>query len=316
MLDLGLYSCQSHYKGSFMNEINSAVKKQNQKKQETQIQSNINGISNIIMVSPTYFRVDYEINPFMRDESGALKKVNSEQALQQSNFLKSLYQEMGLSVIEIPPSKDHPDMVFTANQLLPFKKDGQTQFILSHMASTERAGEVLFFKNWAQQNNYKTHQLSIGPFEGMGDALWNWDQSQLYLGYGFRTHLLVAKELEKITEKKVIPLKLISPHFYHLDTCLAFLRQGEVAYVKEAFAPESIEVLKEQFENLIEIPFAEATGGLACNLFCPDQKTVLIDESNVGTISMLRDRKYEIKAVDTSEFRKSGGSVFCLKLAF
>lgn len=285
------------------------------------ISTNPNELTSIIMVSPAHFRVDYAINPFMTDESGQLKQVDSKKAFEQWNILKSLYKELGLSVIEIEASKDHPDMVFTANQLLPFKKKTENgnleiQFVLSHMATTERAGEVLFFKRWADLQGYKTVQLPIGPFEGMGDALWNNDQSQLFLGYGFRTHLQVAEELQTITQKPVIPLQLISPHFYHLDTCLALLRPNECAYVKEAFAPESIEVLKKHFTSLIEIPFEEAVNGLACNLFCPDQKTVIIDEVNTGTISRLKDRHYEVKAVDTSEFRKSGGSVFCLKLAF
>lgn len=283
--------------------------------------SNPNHLNSIIMVSPAHFRVDYAINPFMTDESGQLKQIDTEKAFAQWNILKSLYKELGLSVIEVSPSADHPDMVFTANQLLPFRKKTEngaleTQFVLSHMATTERAGEVLFFKRWAESQNYKTVQLPIGPFEGMGDALWNNDQSQLFLGYGFRTHLQVAEELQKIVDKPVIPLKLVSPHFYHLDTCLALLRPDECAYVKEAFDETSIAVLKKHFTSLIEIPFDEAVGGLACNLFCPDQKTVIIDEVNTGTIARLKDRHYDVKAVDTSEFRKSGGSVFCLKLAF
>lgn len=283
--------------------------------------ANQNGITSVIMVPPAHFKVDYEINPFMRDESGQLKIVDSQLAQQQYDFLKNLYKHLGLSVIEIEPSEDHPDMVFTANQLMPFKiktdsNNEKTAFVLSHMATTERAGEVLFFKRWAESEGYQTVQLPIGPFEGMGDALWNNDQSQLFLGYGFRTHLQVAKELETITGKPVTPLKLVSPHFYHLDTCLAILRPGECAYVKEAFAPESIEVLKQSFKTLVEIPFEEAVTGLACNLFCPDQKTIIIDQSNIGTMARLRDLQYEVIAVDTSEFRKSGGSVFCLKLAF
>lgn len=283
--------------------------------------SQLHSINTIIMVSPAHFKVDYAINPFMTDESGQLKQIDSQKAFEQWNILKNLYKDMGLSVIKIPASPEHPDMVFTANQLLPFRKKTEngtleTQFVLSHMATSERAGEVLFFKRWAESQNHKTIQLPIGPFEGMGDALWNTDQSQLFLGYGFRTHLQVAKELERIIQKPVLPLKLISPHFYHLDTCLALLRPDECAYVKEAFDEASIAELKKHFTSLIEIPFEEAVNGLACNLFCPDQNTVIIDQMNSGTIARLKDRHYDVKAVDTSEFRKSGGSVFCLKLAF
>lgn len=293
----------------------------NKKNLKFNVKESISGpLTSIIMVNPTHFKVDYAINPFMSDENGNLQKVNADAAMLQWQALKNIYLELGLSVIEIDPSQIHPDMVFTANQLFPFRKQNEngyeTQFILSHMATAERAGEVLFFKKWAQKNNYKTHQLPVGPFEGMGDALWNYDHSFLFLGYGFRTHLNVAKELEKFIAAPIQALKLVSPHFYHLDTCLAVLNQTTCAYVKEAFEPKSLESLQSHFETLIEVPSEEAMKGLACNMFCPDGKTVIIDQINTETIARLKDYKFDVRAVDTSEFRKSGGSVFCLKLGF
>lgn len=273
----------------------------------------------VLMVPPTYFKVGYEINPFMRSGDGELNIVNERIAQTQWNALQQIYFDLGLNILQVPASEMHPDMVFTANQLLPFKdpqNNLEQSFILSHMATAERAGEVIFFKNWATERGYKTYQLNIGPFEGMGDALWSQDESLLFLGHGYRTHRDVAVELEKITEKKIVTLKLISPYFYHLDTCLAIIDQETCAYVKEAFDKESLEKLNKYFKNLIEIPFEEAKKFLACNLFCPDGKTIIIDQQNKETIARLSDFDFDIKKVDTSEFLKSGGSVFCLKLAF
>lgn len=270
------------------------------------------------MVPPTFFKIDYAINPFMRTAEGTLNQINENIAKKQWQDLQAIYFELGLNILQIAPSETHPDMVFTANQLLPFKdpKSGELSFILSHMATAERAGEVIFFKHWAHERGHKTYQLPIGPFEGMGDALWSYDQEILFLGHGYRTHKDVAVELEKLTQKKVVSLKLISPYFYHLDTCLAILNEKSCAYVKEAFDKESIDKLSKYFETKIEIPLEEAKKTLACNLFCPDGKTVIIDQQNTQTISRLMDYQFDIKKVDTSEFLKSGGSVFCLKLAF
>lgn len=276
-------------------------------------------INNVLMVPPTFFKIGYEINPFMRSVDGELNIVNERIAQEQWNALQQIYFDLGLNILQIPGSKTHPDMVFTANQLLPFKdpkNNFQQSFILSHMATAERAGEVIFFKQWAEERGYKTYQLNIGPFEGMGDALWSSDESKLFLGYGYRTHKDVGIELEKLTEKKVIPLKLVSPYFYHLDTCLAIIDQDTCAFVKEAFDSESLATLDKHFTTKIEIPFEEAKKSLACNLFCPDGKTIIIDKQNTETIARLSDYQYDIKAVDTAEFLKSGGSVFCLKLAF
>lgn len=278
-----------------------------------------NVTQSVLVVPPNFFKVGYEINPFMRSGDGELNYVDEKKAMKQWNALQQVYLDLGINVLQIAPSEMHPDMVFTANQLLPFKdpkNNFETSFVLSHMATAERAGEVIFFKNWATERGYKTYQLPVGPFEGMGDALWSSDQKTLFLGYGYRTHKDVATELEKLTQSKVVSLKLVSPYFYHLDTCLAILDQHRCAFVKEAFDDESLKKLDEHFEVKIEIPIEEAKKSLACNLFCPDQKTIIIDQQNKETISRLTDYKFDIKTVDTSEFLKSGGSVFCLKLAF
>jgi N-dimethylarginine dimethylaminohydrolase len=278
-----------------------------------------NVTQSVLVVPPNFFKVGYEINPFMRAGDGELNYIDEKKAMKQWNALQQVYLDLKINVLQIAPSEMHPDMVFTANQLLPFKdpkNNFETSFVLSHMATAERAGEVIFFKNWATERGYKTYQRPIGPFEGMGDAIWSSDQKTLFLGYGYRTHKDVAMELEKLTATKVVSLKLTSSYFYHLDTCFAVLDQHRCAYVKEAFDDESLKKLDQHFEVKIEIPFEEAKKSLACNLFCPDGKTIIIDQQNTETISRLTDYKFDIKTVDTSEFLKSGGSVFCLKLAF
>lgn len=278
-----------------------------------------NLIQNILMVSPKFFKIGYEINPFMRNVDGHLNSINEKLAQEQWNALQQTYLDLGLNVLQISPSSMHPDMVFTANQLLPFKdpiNNFEQSFILSHMATAERAGEVIYFKNWANERGYKTYQLNVGPFEGMGDALWSFNENTLFVGHGFRTHKDVAVELKKITQKEVVSLKLISPYFYHLDTCLAIINDSTCALVKEAFDTESLSLLDKYFETKIEVSIDEAKKGLACNLFCPDGENIIIDQQNTDTISRLINFKFNIKKVDTSEFIKSGGSVFCLKLAF
>lgn len=274
-------------------------------------------IKNILAVKPTYFDVEYEINPFMRDSNGQLQKIDKIKAFDQWESLKKTYIKLGLVFHEVAPSKDHPDMVFTANQMFPFINNlGEQSFILSHMATPERAGEVLFFKKWAQSLNFKTYQISVGPFEGMGDALWSYDNRKVFLGFGFRTHPDAAEQLQKLTGKEIVRLMLINPNFYHLDTCLSILNDDTCAFVKEAFDHESLSKIKSHFKNCIELSAKESKDGLACNLFCPDGENIIIEQTNINTISRLADQKFKVHPVDTSEFIKSGGSVFCLKLAF
>ena len=58
----------------------------------------------------------------------------------------------------------------------------------------------------------------------------------------------------------------------------------------------------------------ESAEGFACNAHCPDTKHVIIDAACIETARVLADAGYDVRRVDTSEFRKSGGSVFCMKM--
>ena len=64
-----------------------------------------------LMCRPTYFAVDYAINPWMDISLG----VDRELALQQWDALRRTYLDLGHQVDVIPPVPGLPDMVFAAN---------------------------------------------------------------------------------------------------------------------------------------------------------------------------------------------------------
>src|SRR5205823_74258 len=111
--------------------------------------------------------------------------------------------------------------------------------------------------------------------------------------------------------------KLTHPRFYHLDTCLSILNQTTALYCPAAFDTDGIDQLHKNFPNLIEVPLNEADApGFACNAHCPDQKHVILQKGSVQTCKNLVKNGFVPFEVDTSEFIKSGGSVFCMKLEF
>lgn len=272
---------------------------------------------NILMVSPVGFEVSYAINPHMLDAEGNLNEVNKGLALEQWSTLKKTFESVGIKTHIIEGPKNLPDMVFTANQTLPFFKGGKTQVVLSKMNSTQRQPEVQFFKDWALKNNIETYNLNTDKtFEGMGDALWNYDTEELFGGYGFRTGLEVYNELEKLIEVPIHRLKLISEDFYHLDTCLAIISKDTAFVVKEGFDQASFKLLQTKFSNLIEIPLDEAKNGFAANLCCINGTDIIIQKGNKFTATQAVDRGLKVHEIDTSEYMKSGGSVFCMKQLF
>ena len=154
-------------------------------------------------------------------------------------------------------------------------------------------------------------------FEGMGDCLWLPGKRLLLGGYGARTSKAMYTNIAAMAEAPVVALELVNPRFYHLDTCLAILNSTSALACREAFSPEGWSMLKRIFSTLIEVPLPEADSpAFACNAHCPDEKHVFLQKGCAYTEAQLSSVGFVPRALDTSEFIKSGGSVFCMKLMF
>jgi N-dimethylarginine dimethylaminohydrolase len=147
----------------------------------------------------------------------------------------------------------------------------------------------------------------------MGDGLWHPKRKLLWGGYGFRTAQEAYDEIGKIFGTPVVLLELAMEEFYHLDTCLMPLSESEALFFPGAFKPEGRRLIQALFSEAIEVPEKEALEGFALNGVVVDKK-VLIQRGNSKTNQLLKERGYEPIELDTSEFMKSGGSAFCMKM--
>ena len=94
----------------------------------------------ILMCRPEYFEVNYSGNEFMK---GNIDNVDRAKALAQWCALKDIYESLGYEVVLIEPVKGLVDMVFTANQSLPFlDASGKNKVILSKMKNEQRKEEI------------------------------------------------------------------------------------------------------------------------------------------------------------------------------
>lgn len=269
----------------------------------------------VLMVKADHFKVEYAINPYMKDSSGKLQVVDHSLALSQWNSLKKQYGEIGLEVQELEGAKDLPDMVFCANTSFPFVKNNEKHVIISNMNSDHRKDEVKYLEKFYAELGYQIHHLNKDhSFEANGDALIH--NKWILGGHGFRTDKAVYREITKLTDLPVIALELISDKFYHLDTCLSILNEDSIAIVREGFSESSIKVLETLYKNVIEIDLDEALNSFAANCHCPDSKNVLVHGNCPKFCSKLESNGFKIHPLDTSEFMKSGGSVFCMKMMF
>ncbi|MGI6149881.1 MAG: dimethylarginine dimethylaminohydrolase family protein [Limnochordia bacterium] len=278
----------------------------------------------ILMCTPDYFDVTEAINEFMYQRQGdavILNKVDRSLAVRQWNYLKDLYCSLGYQVELVSGPYGLEDAVFCANQSFPFlnPQTGEKEVIMSIMRKEKRKKEVAYFEAWYRNAGYRIHHLHDCCFEAQGDAVWFPGKNLIISGYGsteyHRTDLEALRQVAAITGIPVIGIHLTHKDFYHLNTALCLVSPRTCVVYPDGVGEEGMQVLRRLFQNVIEVPRQEAYAPhFACNAFSPDGRVVLIQHSCVQTISALEELGYIVLRVDTSEYIKSGGSVFCMKM--
>jgi N-dimethylarginine dimethylaminohydrolase len=184
------------------------------------------------------------------------------------------------------------------------------------MAHAERRGEVAHVVAVLAALGYRVAPLTGAAqrFEGMGDGLWHPGRRLLWGGVGPRTELAAWAEIARAHAVPVVALELVDQRCYHLDTCLALLDERTCLWLPAALAPRSRELVAALFPRRIEADEREARELLACNALCADGESVLIEARCERTRAQLAAAGYRVVPLDTSEYAKAGGSVFCMKL--
>jgi len=265
----------------------------------------------ILMCRPTYFEVKDAKNEFM---SGNIGGVDKSKAQSQWSELKKAFENCGFPVELIEPGADLEDMVFTANQVLPALDEfGKPLVVLGRMTYESRTKEVPHFEKWFRDQGYGVLELPKGckRFEGGGDGVWHPDRKLLWLGFGSRTEESCCDAIVQLLKAPVVKLKLSSPKFYHLDTAFAVLDVDSVMIYPPAFDQSGLALIHNYFQNVIEVSESDANN-FACNALALDRYVVL-QKGSASACDELRRLGFTPVEVDTSEYMKSGGSVFCMK---
>ncbi|MEM1116743.1 MAG: arginine deiminase-related protein [Bacteroidota bacterium] len=271
----------------------------------------------VLLTSPDHFEVAYVINPHM---AGNVGEVDPERARAQWEALREAYDRLGVEVSVVAGAAGLPDMVFCANQTLPYlTPGGKRGVVLSRMHAAERKPEVEHYRRFFSGEGYEVHGLDPdlpGDFEGMGDAIWHPGRYLLWGGYGYRTDRQVYDRLGDKLGVPVLALSLTDPDFYHLDTCFCPLDEQTALVYPDAFDDEGLATIRDHVPRVIEAPEAEARDLFACNAHSPDGEHVVIQAGCEHTNALLQASGYTVVEVQTDEFLKAGGSVFCMKLMF
>jgi N-dimethylarginine dimethylaminohydrolase len=257
----------------------------------------------ILMCPPDHYGVMYEINPWMNRS----QQPDHELAMRQWHGLREKLVEAGARILQQPPVPGLPDLVFTANAALIYRKTA----ILSRFRFPERQGEEPHDAEWLTANGFEVRRLREDIFfEGAGDALFCGDS--LIAGYRIRSDVRGHQQIGEMLGVHVIPLELVDPYYYHLDTCFCPLEPGVAIYFPEAFDEYGRKALAEAVPRLVPVQADEARR-FACNAVVVG-KTVI---TNVGCEELhrsLAELGYHPVATPLNEFVKAGGSAKCLTL--
>jgi N-dimethylarginine dimethylaminohydrolase len=260
-------------------------------------------MARILMCSPDYYGIEYEINPWMSRARGA----DVERAHRQWQALHDTLVGLGVEVELMTPQPGVPDLVFTANAGLVYRE----QFFSSRFRHEVRARETPFFDAWFAGHGFTVEKLPEGDFfEGAGDALFCGDA--LFAGYRIRSDALGHQHIGQQIGRLVMPMELVDPRFYHLDTCFCPLAPGEAIYFPDAFDRYGRTVLEKHIPRLLPVAEPEAAR-FACNAVVVG-RTVIVNAGSTKLAESLRGSGYAAIEVELDEFIKAGGSAKCLTL--
>ena len=255
------------------------------------------------MSPPEHFTVAYRINPWMELD----QPVDRELALKQWDGLRTTLLDLGHQVHVLPAVEGLPDMVFAANGA--FSVDGVVYGASFKYA--QRAAEATAHRAFYEDRPQWRFMAPSEVNEGEGDFAYLPDAygGLILAGYGFRTEITAHAEAQEALGRAVVSLRLVEPHFYHLDTALAALDDTNVAYYPGAFSDSSAAVLRQLFPNAV---LAEAADAEAFGLnLVSDGRNVVLNAEATGLAERLREHGYTPVPVDLSELKKGGGSVKC-----
>jgi N-dimethylarginine dimethylaminohydrolase len=272
----------------------------------------------VLLCPPAYFDVVDQKNRYMSEKVA----VDRGKAQRQWQALCSALERAGCQIEIMAPAPGLEDMVFAANPVFVGFNEGIGKFVVpSRMVHASRQREVPFYVDWYRQRGFKIIEVDLGPdyLEGHGDLIWHPDGSRIYAGYGFRsTQGGVEKFSNAMSELgmsklgiPVVPMHLVDPYCYHLDTCFCPLNHEAALIYPGAYAPESLAILRGFWTRVHELTADEAHkfmgNGIVVN------GSYLTPYVTPRLESILHQEGLAAVVIDTSEFEKSGGSLFCMK---
>jgi N-dimethylarginine dimethylaminohydrolase len=269
------------------------------------------------MCQPDHFGVVYAINPWMKPQDWKRQaSLLAAQSRREWAMLRRVLTNRGAAVELIAPCQNLPDLVFTANAAVVLdRKALLARFRYPQRQAEERHFEAAFRSLQARGIIDAVHALPRGlVLEGAGDCVFDSTRNLFWMGYGPRSDVAARHAVEETFGVGAVALELCDARFYHLDTALCPLPNGEVIYVPGAFTAAGRGAIGERVgkDQRIEIGEQDACA-LAANAVCLGD-TLIIAACSEELRARLAERGYRVVVTPLDSFLRSGGAAFCLTL--
>lgn len=283
--------------------------------------------AHVLMSDACHFSNEQAINPYYSQES-----INIEGAQHEHDTIRSLLEQSGVIVTQVPSPIDSQDGVYTANWALV---RGDTA-VLARLPDARKAEEDYAEKVLTDLGKKVVRVPGDLHFSGQGDALAC--GNLLFCGNGYRSDLEAQKfaattlgferiQLQTIpqVDKRGVPVVnhvsgWADSFFYDIDLALSIIKgpteteKGLIAYCPQAFTPESQAILQKlNTVDKIEVSFSDAKEAFACNLVSTGETVVMSALAPVFSHA-LRDHGLTVLSPEIKELAKGGGYIRCITL--
>ena len=182
----------------------------------------------ILMCPPDYYGIEYEINPWMNLQRGS----DSARSRAAVGALYDTLIELGVSIELLEPVQGLPDLVFTANCRAGLSR---TRSSARGFAMASGRARRRYFESWRASRGFEVVNLPRSIQLRGGRRCPVLRRDALIAGYRFRSDVRSHQWIGERSAVEVLPLELVDPRFYHLDTCFCPLAPDLAIYYPGAF---------------------------------------------------------------------------------
>jgi dimethylargininase len=232
----------------------------------------------------------------------SLGKPDYQNALKQHDFYIDSLEKCGLNVKVLEADSKFPDSTFIEDVSVCTPHCA----IITNPGALARNGEIKGMKNVLQEFYKNIEEIKApGTLDG-GDVMMVGDH--YYIGLSARTNDEGADQFISILNRyEMTGSKVKMKDMLHLKTGLSYLENNNLLIAGEF-------VSYSEFEKFNRIVIDQDGSYSANSLWI--NGTVFVPRGYPGTKKKIEGLGYNVKEVDTSEFRKLDGGLSCLSLRF